>query len=640
MIYLVSNQTKLFESGLYKIISVEESIDIINSWDIVQFDSETSGRNTHICEILCIQFGNKLADTQIVVDCSTIDIQNYKEILETKLLVGHNLKFDVGFLYKHNILPSNVWDTMVIEQLLHLGFDNKYFHYSLKDVAMRRLGIDIDKTTRGEIIWRGLDDSVIVYAAGDVVHLEDIRNQQLNECETKSCKVAAQLENNFVLAISYLEFCGIRLDETKWKLKMQDNENKLKETLSGLNKWLIHQSEIMPELKQYTYVNLQGDLFSGFDTEPKVTINWSSSSQVVKLVQLLGFDTKVEDKETGQKKDSVVEKHLAKQKGINDEFLKLYFKYQEASKECSTYGENYLNAINPITGRIHSSFKQLGASSGRMSCGGGQLDYDLAKVKHLPPNKCKAVQLQNLPSDEITRSSFVPNQGNLLISADYSALESRLGADIYNEKEMLREYLEGSGDIHSLVAKACFPEELDGIEVKDVKKLRPDLRKKAKAPEFACQFGGGAKAISQSLSISHQEAKKIEQGYFNMFKGISEFKAKGANFVRNKGYILICKYTGHKIYWQDFEKWKKYEDMPEWQFDLELSKEERYEHRAAAAKWERLALNSPTQGTGSAIIKYASILFFNWIKKNKLFNKVLLCNLVHDIYNFVVGKWC
>lgn len=65
---------------------------------------------------------------------------------------------------------------------------------------------------------------------------------------------------------------------------------------------------------------------------------------------------------------------------------------------------------------------------------------------------------------------------------------ARLGADIYNEKSMIEEFLHGSGDMHSLVAKACFPKELEGVEVKMVKKLRPDLRKKAKAPEFAKQF--------------------------------------------------------------------------------------------------------------------------------------------------------
>jgi DNA polymerase I-like protein with 3'-5' exonuclease and polymerase domains len=630
MIYLVSTKTELFDSDSYKIISVEESLEYIKAWSVVQFDTETSGRNTHLCDILCMQFGNKLADTQIVVDCTTIDIMLYKEMLETKLLVGHNLKFDIQFLYKHGIIPSEVWDTMVVEQLLHLGYDNKYFHYSLKDVAARRLAIDIDKTVRGEIIWRGLDTNVIIYAAGDVMYLEDIRNQQLEECHTKTCVKAAQLENKFVPVIAYLEFCGIKLDEDKWKLKMQNNENALEESTRLLNKWLIDKSNEMPELKQWVTINLQGSLFDGFDTEPKCTINWSSSAQVVKLVKLLGFDTQVEDKTTGKKKDSVVEKHLVKQKGIDDEFLKLYFAYQEAAKVCSTYGENYLNAINPKTGRIHTTFRQLGASSGRMSCGSSQTDSELAKAKGLSPSKCKFVQLQNLPSDEVTRSAFVPEQGNLMVSADYSALESRLGADIYDEKEMLREYIEGSGDIHSLVAKACFPEELEGIEVKDIKRLRPDLRKKAKAPEFACQFGGGAKAISQSLSISYQEAKKIEQGYFNMFKGITDFKAKGSKFVRTNGYIVICKHTGHKIYWEDFKKWRKYEDMPEAEFDLTLSRDERYEHNAAAAKWDRLALNSPTQGTGSAIIKYASTLYFNWIKSKNLFGKVLLCDLVHD----------
>ena len=84
-----------------------------------------------MCKILCAQFGNRQAGIQIVVDTLTTDICHYKEILETKLIIGHNLKFDIQFLYNHNIIPTQVWDTMIIEQLLHLGFDNKFFHYSL-----------------------------------------------------------------------------------------------------------------------------------------------------------------------------------------------------------------------------------------------------------------------------------------------------------------------------------------------------------------------------------------------------------------------------------------------------------------------------------------------------------------------------
>ena len=145
MIYLVTGNRQLFQSEFYEIISAEKSLEIINTWDIVEFDTETSGRDPHCCKILCAQFGNRAAGIQIVVDTSTIDIQLYKDILETKLLVGHNLKFDIQFLYNHSIIPTKVWDTMVIEQLLHLGFDNKFFHYSLQAVADRRLHIDIDK---------------------------------------------------------------------------------------------------------------------------------------------------------------------------------------------------------------------------------------------------------------------------------------------------------------------------------------------------------------------------------------------------------------------------------------------------------------------------------------------------------------
>ena len=308
----------------------------------------------------------------------------------------------------------------------------------------------------------------------------------------------------------------------------------------------------------------------------------------------------------------------------------MYFTYKEKFKDCSTYGQNYIDAINPNTGRIHTVFWQLGAASGRMSCGSRNLNTDLAKLKGIAPSRCKYVQCQNLPSDEITRSSFIPKEGNLMTACDYSALESRLGADIYQDKAMLKEYLEGSGDIHSLVAKACFPQELEGIEVSEIKSKRPDLRKKAKAPEFACQFGGGAGAISDALGISKEEAKVIYNNYLDGFKGITEIKKKGSAFVRTRGYVLICKHTGHKLYWEDFKKWREIEDLPEYIYKREYTTAERKEHEGAAAKWDRMALNAPTQGSGIAILKLSMTLFFKWLCQEGYFGKVLLCNLVHD----------
>ena len=98
MIYLVTHQKELFEPKEYKILSIEESLSLLKDCEILQYDSETTGRDARICDILCIQFGNKEKDFQIVVDCTSIDITIYKDILESKLLIGQNLKFDLQFL--------------------------------------------------------------------------------------------------------------------------------------------------------------------------------------------------------------------------------------------------------------------------------------------------------------------------------------------------------------------------------------------------------------------------------------------------------------------------------------------------------------------------------------------------------------
>lgn len=636
MIYLVSNQQSLFESTEYQKLSVEDSLAMMDSWRVVQLDSETSGRDAHLCDILCIQFGNDEADARIVADCTTTNIRLYKDIIESKLVIGQNLKFDIQFLYNHGIIPLRVYDTMIVEQLLHLGYPAGVISYALNAIAERRLGVNIDKTVRGEIIWRGLDEKVVLYAAGDVTYLEKIMHLQLEECRQKGCLKGAKLECDFVPVIAYLEWCGIKLDEGKWKSKMAKDKANLERATKALDAFVTSK----PALSKYYHIESQGDLFSGFSTEPICKINWSSSRQVVQLAKDLGFDTTVQDKKTGEDKDSVLEKHLKGQKGINDEFLKLYFDYQEYAKVVSSFGQGHLNAVNPKTGRIHTVYRQLGAASGRMSCGSQQPNTDLAKEKKIPSKDCTSPNLQQLPSDEDTRSAFVAEEGNLFCSCDYSALESRLGADIYQDKAMINEYLYGSGDIHSLVAKACFPTELEGIDVKDIKKLRPDLRKKAKGPEFACQFGGGYMAISQTLGISQEEAMQIEENYYKMFTGISSFKAKGSKYVRTNGHVIMCQYTGHKMYWWDHSEWVERQKS----FTPEFWEEYRTRHKGtgdtvamqvkqhfkAASKWDRMALNSVTQGTGIIILKAAMTMLFDWIVKNNLFNVVKIVALVHD----------
>lgn len=643
MIYLVSANRELFEHSEYKIITKEESLVMMSAWNVIQFDTETSGKDPHLCDLLCAQFGNRAADAQIVVDCSCIDIRYYKQLLESKQLILQNAKFDLQFLYNYNIIPRKIYDTMIVEQLLYLGYPT-YGNYggvsfSLKEIAMRYLGIDIDKTTRGEIIWRGLDTKVIQYAAGDVVYLEDIADKQFIECQKKNCIIGAKLECAAVPAMAYLEWCGIKLDEEKWRAKMKKDQQHLSERKALLDNFIINSNLF----NEYIYVNPQGDLFSGFDLTPKCTVNWDSSQQVIKIAKKLGFNTAIQDKKTGEDKDTVLEKELSNQKGINDEFLSLYFSYKEASKVVGTYGQGHLDLINPRTGRLHTTFKQIGAATGRMSSGGGS-NKDLAKYKHL--KDVKFVNLQQLPHDAETRACFVSEPGNLFVSCDFSAEESRLGADVYNDEEMKKEFTERTGDTHAMFAWAVFRKECEACgctSALDVKKKAPQWRNKVKGVEFAYLFGAAAPTIAKSAGCSEEQAQKYIDDLDNFFKGRTAFVRKGSKFVRENGYVIISPVTGHKVYWWDWNEWKERQKSftPEFWEDYRLHHKGTgddianmvRQHFQAASKYDRYALNSPTQGTGAIILKDALTQIFNYIVDNNLFNKVKICAVVHDEIN-------
>ncbi len=645
MIYFVTLQRQLFESDLYSLMTVEESLNEISSWGVIQLDSETTGRDPHLCNFLCVQFGNDKADKRIVVDCTTVDIYLYKDLLESKLCILQNGKFDLQFFFNYGIIIRKVYDVMIVEQLLHLGWPSGQISYALNAIAKRRLNIDIDKTVRGEIIWRGLDTQVIQYAAGDVTYLEKIMWSQVEDLKKQDLMKAARIECDFVPAISYLEWCGIHLDQEKWKAKMKSDLERLNQAEKLLNDFVVSRED----LKQYVYIDTQGDLFSGFDLTPKVNINWSSSQQVVKIAKILGFNTTTKDKKTGEDKDSVLEKLLKPQKGICDEFLKLYFDYQEHFKTVSSFGQGHLNAINPKTDRIHTNYKQLGAASGRMSCGSQQSNTDLAKLNQVPQKDCTYPNMQQLPADDATRGAFTAPEGYEWCSCDYSALESRLGADIYNEKSMLDEFLHGSGDMHSLCAYMVYKDEIPrDTPIKEIKKKYSHLRKAVKPIEFSQQFGGSEFAIQGAMGCTIEEARAFKEAYDSGFPGITDFKRKGSEFVRKNGYILMCKYSGHKMYWWDHEEWLERQQS----FTQEFWEQYRLKHKGtndaiaqevsmhfkAASKWDRMALNAPTQGSGIVILKIAMTNFFNWIVEQGLFGKVELSALVHDEANIIYPK--
>ncbi len=596
MIYLVSHNKSLFQTDKYIEATMKQAMSVLLPLKLCQLDSETKGLDCHTKALLTIQLGNK--DNQVVIDWTTLtprEKQIVKNYLESdRLFLGWNLMFDLTFLYVQGIYPKHIWDGMIAEQLLYLGYPAQMREKSLKAAAWNYLNINIDKTVRGKIVNDGLTTEVVIYAAGDVTYIENIKEKQDIEIEKQGMKLAVELECEFVKSLAYFKYCGVHLDITKWKAKMTKDQAKLDKAISELNAWVVawdkenpHNGYDIqyPELKypkysadypaevkrlikdgykrfpqedlqtpdgkvdaykkviknQFTRIDTQGDLFTGFDTEPKCVINWSSQKQVIPLFELLGINVETFDKKTKQKKKSIEANVLKPQK--NDfPIIPIFLEYQEAAKVVSTYGQNWLNAINPKTGRIHADFHSIGTDTARVSSGGGVWKLNM----------------QNLPHDPETRACFTSEEGNAWLSADYQSQESRIIASVSKDEKMIDLFEHGCGDVHSLVAYMSYPNIIPrDTKIEDIKKLYHNWRQKAKSIEFAINYGGDYNTISKNDGIPVEEAKEIYDNFMEGFPGIKRYQDYCRAAVMRDGYILLNPLTGHRAHIYDAEELKE-----------------------------------------------------------------------------------
>lgn len=620
MIYLVTKQQSLWTSDRYKVISAEEALELLAPLSVVELDTETMGLDPYTKELLTVQLG--CAEFQVVIDCTSVDIHLFKEYMENpqRMFLGWNIKFDLKFLYHQRIVPLRVYDGYLAEKLLWLGYPAGMHEMSLKAASINYLGVDMDKSVRGKIIQTGLTEDVIVYAAGDVSYLGKIRDKQLIELEKKGLLKAIDFENEFVKCLVYIEYCGAKLDVDKWKIKMATDLNNLEKYEAELNEW-VEESEYS---SKYCSVNIQGDLFNGFDTKPRCHINWTSSQQVILLFEELGLNLKVLDKKTKHYKKSVDIKVVEPQ-ASKSPLIPIYIKYKKAAIIVNTFGQKFLNLINPVTGRIHANFNQLGTDTGRLSS--------------TEPN------LQNLPHDAQTRACFVSDKGNRWISADYSGQESYLMASMANDEAMLDELINGSGDLHSLTAKMVFQQIPRDMPLKDIKKNFKDLRQEAKGYEFCFNYGGQDSTLIRNYGLDAKRAKEIYENYMSGFAGLKRYQDFRRVDVMRKGYILLSKITGHKAYIYDYDELKrqmeKQDDPDFWAYYREMKQENpecdtvqgvrRLARRKAES--EKQSINYPIQAAGALCFKLASIKLFNWLLKNGLLFKVKYCIPVHDEIN-------
>lgn len=627
MIYLVTNQKNILNSELYKIISVEESLRLLNSLNVVGLDTETTGLDPWTKELKSIQLGNY--NFQVVIDTTTIKPTLYKEYLESnRLFVGWNLKFDLKFLFKQNIVPRNVWDGYLAEKLMWLGYPPGIHSLSLKAAGENYLNIELDKSVRGKIIYAGLTEDVIAYSANDVKYLEKIMELQHIKLAEKGLEKAIIYENKFVLPLAYCEYCGVKLDVDKWKAKMQKDKQRAVTALDNCNKWLL---ENEPN-SEYIFIDRQGDIFNGFNLEPQVKLNWNSAKQLIPLFKKYGVNVITEDKVKGGTKDSIDAKSLKPQKD-KCSLIPLYLEYKEAIKVTSTYGENFLKQINPVSGRIHTNYQQMGADTTRLTSGGKNKN---AKIEY--------VNLLNLPANAETRACFVAEKGNKWISIDYSGQETYLMASIANDEAIIKELTEGSGDIHSLTAYMSYHEIPRDTNIKDIKKKYHNLRQEAKGIEFAINYGGDANTISKNKGIPIEDAKKIYNAYMSGFKGLKKYQDFRRRDWFNKGYILLNPLTGHKTYIYDYKElradkewmstldWDYYREMKIACPECETVQRVRHFFKRKSAS-EKQSINYPIQATGSMCLRVSMINFFEYLRNNNLLFKVLICVTPYDEIN-------
>lgn len=239
MIYLVSKQQDLFKSTEYEKLSPEDAIDKLSKESILGADTETEGLNPITKKLLTIQLGNE--DFQIVWDCISYPITMLKELLESPniLFIWHNYPFDSMFLLKAGIVQKNFFDTMVGERVLNNGKSRKSYSVSLKACALKYCNYDMDKTARGEIITKGLTERTIVYSGTDVKYSIPIYRKQQEELIKYHVKKAAEFESKFTIVVGYYKLCGVKLDQAKWKAKMQKDQAKLNKYLKQLNDWVV-----------------------------------------------------------------------------------------------------------------------------------------------------------------------------------------------------------------------------------------------------------------------------------------------------------------------------------------------------------------------------------------------------------------
>ena len=572
----VKKEPKEVKKKDYKLIlddkQLESAISSILESDVISFDLETTGVDPMSAEIvglaistnpdqgyyIPILFPNNL-DTEVVPKI------NYKDIfiklnpifsLENALYVGQNIKFDILILKRYGIeVHGNLFDTMIAAHLLNP--DRRSYKMDLLSIDY----LDYEMIPIENLIGKKGKNQKLM----SDVELKDISYYACEDSDVALqlyIKLLKELENHNLIEI----FNDIEIPTMKVLIEME---------YQGVNIDVNFFRKLSEKIGNQIEV-ISNNIYD--ITKQKFNINSPKQLSEI-LFDRLGL------KPIKKRSTSVdVLEELKKQHPIAEELLS----YRHFSKLKNTYLDAIPSHINSLTSKVHTSFNQTIASTGRLSS--------------TKPN------LQNIPirteiSREIRKGFTASDTTSYIFAADYSQVELRIMAHFSNENELINCFNENI-DVHTRTAANIF-----GINSEDVNFTQ---RRTAKVVNFSIMYGAGPFRLSQELDIKLKDAKKIIEAYFETYPGIKLFMEETLSSAREKGYVETL--LGRKRYADGLTS-----------SNMNIVKAE-----------ERACINMPIQGTAAELIKIAMINVYNKIKESELKSKMIL--QIHDELLFDVPK--
>jgi DNA polymerase-1 len=473
--------------------------------------------------------------------------------------IGQNIKYDAGVLYRYGInLKGISFDTMIASYII----DPTLRQHNLDYLAQHYLSYKM--ISYNEVTDHNKDKSFAYvdvnkakeYSCEDAeitLLLKSILEEKLNNADNNT--LFQDLEMKLIPVIMDMEMTGIKIDVDFFK----GISEKFADELSSIERRIF---------------DLAGEQFN---------INSPQQLGYILFEKLNLPGKKKTKKKSGYSTDVEVLTDLASL----HEIPSLLLRFRTISKLKSTYLDALVNIVNPVTGRIHTSYNQTVTATGRLSSSN--------------PN------LQNIPirteEGREIRKGFIADDGRLLLSADYSQIELRVFAH-YSEDPVLLRAFEREEDIHTRTAAEVFD--------LDPKMVAPEMRRMAKMINFGIIYGMGPVKLAKELGISKKVAQVYLDSYFEKYKGVKNFKEKIISQARQNGYVSTLL------------KRRRY--LPNINSDIGNIRSEA----------ERAAINTPIQGTAADLIKMAMINIAQRLKKENLRTKMLL--QVHDELVFEVPQ--